>query len=267
MANTLINNKVLGQSIGARLPGLLKFGAVAVVETELIGQAGDTVKVDTFAYIGEAADVAEGTAIPVADIVETTKDVVIKKAGKGVALTDEEVKRKGPMVVAEVEKQIEMSVKDKIDSDCYTALSGSTLKKTLLGKLTFEDIVTARALFLDEDEVPCALYINPAQEADVLLATGFIPATALGDQFKLDGTIGRLGGADIIKSIKVKKVGAAYKNILVKADALGIKLGNALLIEDDRDKSKQITTYYASEMYVPYIKNDAGVVTITTKEA
>lgn len=267
MANTLINNKVLGETIGAKLPGLLKFGAVAVIETELIGQAGDTVKVDTYSYIGEAADVAEGTAIPVSDIAQTTKDVVIKKAGKGVKLTDEEVKRKGTAVVAEVEKQIEMSVKDKIDSDCYTALSGSTLKTTLLGKLTYDDIVKARALFLDENEVPCALYINPAQEADVLLAPGFISATALGDEFRLDGSIGRLGGADIIKSIKIKKVGSAYKNVLVKAAALGIKLGNSLLIEDERNKGTQVTTYYASEMYVPYIKDDAAVVTITTKEA
>lgn len=267
MANTLINNKVLGETIAATLPGLLKFGAVAVMETELVGQAGDTIKVDKFSYIGEAADVAEGTAIPVKDLVQTTKDVVIKKAGTGVQLTDEEVKRKGTMVVTEVERQIGMAVKDKIDSDCYTALSGSTLKTTLLGKLTFDDIVKARALFLDEDEVPCALYINPAQEADVLLAPGFIPATALGDEFRLDGSIGRLGGADIIKSIKIKKVGTAYKNVLVKAAALGIKLGNSLLIEDERDKSKQITTYYASEMYVPYIKDDAAVVTITTKEA
>lgn len=266
MANTLINNKVLGETIGAKLPGLLKFGAVAVIETELVGQAGDTIKVDKFSYIGEAADVAEGTAIPVKDLAQTTKDVVLKKAGTGVKLTDEEVKRKGQMVVSEVEKQIEMAVKDKVDSDCYTSLVASTLKVTLPGKLNFDGIVKARALFLDEDEVPCALYINPAQEADVLLATGFIPATALGDQFILDGSIGRLGGADVIKSIKVKKVGSAYKNILVKADALGIKLGNELLIEDERNKSTQVTTYYASEMYVPYIKNDAGVVTITTNE-
>lgn len=267
MPNTLINNKVLGETIGAKLPGLLKFGAVAAEESELVGQAGDTIKVDKYAYIGEAVDVAEGTPIPVKDLAQSTKDVVIKKAGVGVKLTDEEVKRKGQEVVTEVEKQIEMAVKDKVDSDCYTALAGSTLKVTLLGKLTFADIVAARALFLDEDEVPCALYINPAQEADVLLAPGFIPATALGDQFRLDGTIGRLGGADIIKSIKVKKVGAAYKNVLVKAEALGIKLGKALMIEEDRNKSTQVTTWYASEMFVPYIKNDAGVVTITTKEA
>lgn len=267
MPNTLINNKVLGETIGAKLPGLLKFGAVAVNETELVGQAGDTIKVDKYAYVGEAADVAEGTPIPVKDLAQSTKDIVIKKAGVGVKLTDEEVKRKGNEVVTEVEKQIEMAVKDKVDSDCYAALAGSTLKTTLLGKLTFADIVAARALFLDEDEVPCALYINPAQEADVLLAPGFIPATALGDQFRLDGTIGRLGGADIIRSIKVKKVGAAYKNVLVKAEALGIKLGKALMIEEDRNKSTQVTTWYASEMYVPYIKNDAGVVTITTKEA
>lgn len=267
MSNTLINNKVMGETIGAKLPAALRFGAIAEIDSTLQGQAGDTIKVDSYTYIGEASDVLEGAVIPITDIAQTTKDVTIKKAAKGVKLTDEEVKRKGQEVVSEVEKQLTMSIKDKVDSDCYTALALSALKITCLGKLSFADIVNAKALFQDEEETNYALYINPLQEADVLLAVGFIPATALGDQFLLDGAIGRIGGADVIKSIKVKKVGTAYKNILAKAGALGIKLGKDVFIEEKRDAAIQTTEYYSSEMYVPYIKNDKGVVTITTKEA
>ena len=45
MANTLINNVVLGEVIGAELPGKLKFAPIAKVDSTLVGDAGDTIKV------------------------------------------------------------------------------------------------------------------------------------------------------------------------------------------------------------------------------
>lgn len=267
MANTLINNVILGQTIAAKLPGKLKFSAVAVMDTQLVGQAGDSIKVDKYAYIGEATDVAEGTQIPVADLTQTSVTKVIKKAGKGVKLTDEEVKRKGNAVVTEVENQLLMSVADKVDSDTLAEVVKAPLKHTCTGKLSLAEIVKAKTLFADEnDDFLYGLYINPAQEADILLAQGFIPASQLGDKLMLEGSIGRLGGCDIIKSRKVKKTTNAYKNPIIRAGAIEIKLGKAAFIEEDRQAGLQITTYYGSEMYVPSIKDDTGVVVMTTNE-
>lgn len=266
MPNTLINNVVLGQTLGAKLPNLLRFSAIADYDNTLVGVAGDTIKVDKYGYIGEAVDVAEGQPIPVSDLAMTSTQVTLKKAGKGVKLTDEEIQRRGTGVVTEVEKQLEMSLKDKIDTDCYNVLSLSPLKITLTGKLDFAGIVKGKALFKMEEDEALALYINPDQEADIILTTGFIPATNFGDGVLLNGAIGRLAGADVLKSNKVKKVGTKYKNLLVKAGALGIKAGRTVGIEEDRKASTKSTEWYGDEVYVAYIKDDTGVCTITTTE-
>lgn len=266
MANTLINNVVLGQTIGAKLPQMLRFSAIAEVDTTLEGVAGDTIKVDTYGYIGEATDVAEGAVIPLSDLSMTSKSVTLKKAGKGVKLTDEEVQRKGTGVVNEVEKQISMSLKDKIDSDCYNVLKASPLKVKLTTKLDFAGIIKGKALFKMEEDEALAIYINPDQEADIMLTTGFIPATNFGDGVLLNGAIGRLAGADVLKSNKVKKVGTEYNNILAKAGALGIKAGRTVGIEEDRKPNTKSTEWYGDEVYVAYIKDDTCVCTIKTTE-
>ena len=267
MANTLINNKVLGEVIGAKLPGILRFAPLAKVDTTLKGTPGDTIKVEKYAYIGEAENVAPGAAIPKADLTMTSQEVKLKKAGKGFELLDEDVQVRGQEVIDEGKKQLEMSIKDKIDSDCYNVLkTGAKLKHNCTGKLNFEEIVKACSLFNDEEEVSKALYIHPLQQADIVLAPGFIPATQLGDDILKTGCIGQLGGCLIFKSIKVKKEGSNYKNIIYKDGALGIKLGKSVGIEDARDAEHQKTAYYGSEVYVAYVAKDDGVIVVTTNE-
>lgn len=268
MANNLINNVVLGEVIGAELPAKLKFGGLAKVDNTLVGQAGDTIKVEKYAYIGEAEKVGEGQPIPIADLVMSSQSVTLAKAGKGFELTDEDVQRRGNEVVNEGKKQLTMAISDKIDTDSYVSLKSTKLKHNCVGKLTFADIVKAIALFESEDDGErFALYIHPNQEADIILSEGFIPASNLGDKLLVDGAIGRLGGADIIKTKKVKKVANKYHTVLVREGALGIKLGKSVGIEDERDAKHQKTAYYGSEVYVVYLAKDNGAVEVITVEA
>ncbi|WP_194190375.1 N4-gp56 family major capsid protein [Clostridium chrysemydis] len=268
MANQLINNVVLGEVIGAELPSKLKFGGVATVDNTLVGQAGDTIKVEKYTYIGEAENVSEGSPIPTADLVMTSQSVTLSKAGKGFELTDEDVQRRGNEVVNEGKRQLTMSISDKIDTDSYTSLKSTKLKHTCAGKLTFQDIVRAIALFESEDDnEKFALYIHPNQEADIILTQDFIPASNLGDQILVNGAIGRLGGADVVKTKKVKKVANKYHNVVARERALGIKLGKSVGIEDERDAKHQKTAYYGSEVYVVYLAKDNGAVEVVTTEA
>ena len=267
MANTLINNVVLGEVIGAELPGKLKFAPIAKVDTTLTGVAGDTIKVEKYGYIGEAGVVAEGQPIPVSDLAMTSTQVVLKKAGKGVKLTDEEVQRRGNEVIEETKKQLTMSLKDKIDSDCYTALQTTKLVHNCTGKISFADVVKGVGLFQLEDDETLLLYIHPDQEVDVITTQGFIPATNLGDKILTEGSIGRLGGCDVVKTRKVKKVGSKYNDVIVREGALGIKLGKSVGIEEKRDASTKSSEYFADEVFVAYLANDAGAVKVVTTEA
>lgn len=267
MANTLINNVVLGEVIGAELPGKLKFAPIAKVDATLTGVAGDTIKVEKYGYIGEAEDVAEGQPIPIADLTMTSTSVTLKKAGKGVKLTDEEVQRRGSEVVEEAKKQMQMSIKDKIDSDSYASLLTTKLVHNCTGKISFADVVKAVGLFQLEDDEKLVLYIHPDQEVDVITTQGFIPATSLGDKILTEGSIGRLGGCDVVKSRKVKKAVNKYNDVIVRENALGIKLGKSVGIEEARDAEHKVTKYYPDEVYVTYLANDNGVVKVVTTEA
>lgn len=273
MANTLINNKVLGDTIGAELPTKLKFAPVAEVGTKLTSVAGDTLVVEKYSYIGEAVDVAEGAAIPISDLSMGSTEVTVKKAGKGIKLTDEEVIRRGQEVINEGKKQLSISITDKIDSDSYAALKTAQLKyeghkaDEIIG---YEGMVNAIALFGDEDIEDMAVYISPLQRAQLQLDPNFIRASDLGDQVLTTGVIGSIAGVQVIVSNKVKKATkdtkSVFHNPIVKKGGLGIELAKAVNIEEDRSPSTKSSEYYADEHYVAYLRDSSKVVLATFLE-
>ncbi|WP_035290257.1 N4-gp56 family major capsid protein [Clostridium sp. KNHs214] len=273
MANTLINNVVLGEVIGATLPNKLKFAPVSKVNNTLTHVAGDTIKVEKYGYIGEAVDVAEGKEIPISDLAMTSQDVTVKKAAKGIKLTDEEVIRRGQEVVNEGKKQLEMSLADKIDSDCYTALKGAKAKydgtKDTIG---YESIVKATAMFGEEDDEAKVLFINPLQKASLQLDSLFTRASDMGDKVVSTGVIGEIAGCQIIVSGKVKSykktINSAstdvFDNPIVKVGALGIEMAKSVNIEEDRHANTKSSEYYGDEHYVAYVRDETKVVLMTT---
>ncbi|NFG25988.1 N4-gp56 family major capsid protein [Clostridium botulinum] len=269
MAHTLINDKVLGDVIGAELPNALKFAPVAVVGTTLQNVAGDTIKVEKYAYIGEAQDVKEGQPIPLADLVMSEKDVTVKKKGQGVPLTDEQVIRRGEEVVNEAKNQIKMSIADGMDSDCYTSLKGSTLKyDNKKNILNYEAIVRATALFGEKSEMTKVLYINPLQKAELQLDPMFTRASAMGDTVVSTGVIGEIAGCQVIVSGKVKEYTASstkyYDNPIIIVGGLGIEMAKATVIGVDRSNKTSTSEYYGTEHFVTYIKDDTKVINVTS---
>ncbi|MBY6816463.1 N4-gp56 family major capsid protein [Clostridium botulinum] len=269
MAHTLINDKVLGDVIGAELPNALKFAPVAVVGTTLQNVAGDTIKVEKYAYIGEAQDVKEGQPIPLADLVMSEKDVTVKKKGQGVPLTDEQVIRRGEEVVNEAKNQIKMSIADGMDSDCYTSLKISALKyDNKKNILNYEAIVRATALFGEKSEMTKVLYINPLQKAELQLDPMFTRATAMGDKVVSTGVIGEIAGCQVIVSGKVKEYTASstkyYDNPIVIVGGLGIEMAKSTVIGVDRSNKTSTSEYYGTEHFVTYIKDDTKVINVTS---
>ena len=87
----LVNPQVLADMISAELPNAIRFAPLAVVGTRLVGSAGNTLTMPKYGYIGDAEDVAEGEDISIAQMSTTTTQVTVKKAGKGVEISDEAV--------------------------------------------------------------------------------------------------------------------------------------------------------------------------------
>lgn len=273
MANNLINNVVLGDVIGASLPNKLKFAPIAKVNSTLTKVAGDTIKVEKYGYIGEAVEVSEGAVIPISDLSMTSQNVTVKKAGKGIKLTDEDVIRRGQEVVNEGKDQLEMALADKIDSDCYTALkSVKTKYDGTKDIINYEAIVKATALFGEEDDEPKVLFINPLQKATLQLDPLFTRASAMGDKVVSSGVLGEIAGCQVIVSGKVKAVKKTidskqvevFENPIVKTGALGIEMAKSVNIEEDRHANTKSSEFYADEHYVVYVRDESKVVLMTT---
>src|SRR5690606_4190833 len=114
--------EVIGASINAKLVNLIKFSPFARIGRELQGQAGNTLTIPAWSYIGDAVDKAEGEAFETVGLTATTSTVTVKKAGNAVEITDEAVLSAYGDPVGEATNQLAMSIAQKIDNDCLEAL-------------------------------------------------------------------------------------------------------------------------------------------------
>lgn len=263
MANTLINTKVMGEVLGAELPAKLKFKPLATVSTELSNVAGDTISRSKYAYIGEAEIVAEGAKIDVTDLSMTSQDVKVVKAGKGFAVTDEDVKRRGQEVINEGKAQLLKSISDKIDSDCLTALATTKLVKTVTTEISYDAIVDAVGVFEEEDDEPRVLFIAPEQKIKLMKDPNFLRATEMGDKVVMTGVIGEIAGCQVVVSRKIKKASTKFNNLIVKPGALGIEMAKAVNVEETRVASNKKSEFYADQFYTAYLRDESKCVKLT----
>ena len=56
----VINPQVMADMVSAKLPKLIKFTPLTVVETTLVGRPGDEIPVPKRTYSGEATEITEG---------------------------------------------------------------------------------------------------------------------------------------------------------------------------------------------------------------
>src|SRR5690554_966851 len=84
----LINPEVMADMISAKLPALIRFSNLASIDSTLEGQAGDTITVPKFEYIGDAVDAQEGVAIESTLLTTSTTTATIKEIRKDVEITD-----------------------------------------------------------------------------------------------------------------------------------------------------------------------------------
>lgn len=123
----LINPEVMGNMISAKLESKLQFKPLAKVDKTLEGIPGNTITVPKYAYIGDAADVAEGVKMGTAKLQTGTTKFTIKKIGKALKITDESVLSGYGDPAGEAQRQITLAIASKIDADCAEALQKAKL--------------------------------------------------------------------------------------------------------------------------------------------
>ena len=159
--------------------------------------------------IGDAEDVAEGVAIGTSVLTASTTQASIKKAAKAVEITDESVLSGLGDPLGQAITQLTMSIAAKVDNDGYDALCGASLVYDgTAAVIGYNAVVDADAKFDDEndDGLRKIMFINPAQEATLRKDTNFMSKDKYPLEVVMNGTIGAIAGAQVVKSKKVKRV-------------------------------------------------------------
>ena len=250
----LINPEVLADMISAELPNAIVFAPLADVGRTLAGRAGNTLTMPKFGYIGDATDVAEGADIPIAKMTTSETEVTIKKAGRGVELTDESVLNGYGDTVGEAKNQLKMAIANKVDNDMLVALRGASLE--FEGALTIPNLLTARAKFGENVNQPAVLIINSTNYANIASA---ILALENSDNVLIKGTVGQVAGLQVAISDKLTNTEA----FIVAKGALGLEMKRDVMVESDRDIVAKTTVITADEHYVAYLKDESKAIAFT----
>ena len=204
--------------------------------------------------IGTAQDLAEGVAdVPVV-LNSDSETVTVKKAAKSIEITDEAVLSSAGNPVGEIADQLLLSIADKVEKDCYTALESATLKHT--ATVSTSAIADAIGLFGEDLDEEMRVFINPQEYASIRKGAEFVPSSNVNGA--IGGSIGYIYNAAVVVSNRVPK-GKAY---IVKPGALGIELKRDTNVESDRDILKKTNVYAVDKHYAAYLRDKTKVVEI-----
>lgn len=275
----LINPKVMADMVSAQLPKALQVSRLYKVDTTLTGKAGNTVTVPRWAYIGAAADLAEGVQGDVTQMSTTDVDYTVKKAVKNVELTDEALLSGYGDPQGEAVRQLRMAIADKVDDDGVALLTG--IKKTDTG-----------ALYVELDEQAALDYAGVCEGLDKLgdeeqggnkvllvdktgiknlrLDTRFVDKYSdAGTEMMASGVVGRIAGCDVVISNKLNPAsGTTHKAFICKIDPetggpLTAFIKRDVNVESARNILTKTTTISADEHYVVAIEDMSKVVVLT----
>lgn len=269
----LINPEVMADMISAKIPKKIRVAPFAKVDSTLQGVPGDTITVPSYSYIGDAADVTEGAEVTIEKMSTATKQATIKKAMKGVGLTDEAVLSGYGNPVGEANNQLAMSIASKLDNDAMDALMTATLTYDgSAAQIAYNGIVDAIDLFEEEVNTEKVMFINPKQVTQLRKDANFLSADKYTSGVMVSGEIGKIANTRIVPSKKVTlDSGSAYYTCpIVKLEqddetedelpAMTIYLKRDTNVETERKPRSRTTEITADKFYTVALTNEAKVV-------
>ena len=278
--SNMINPEVMAEMISAKVAKKIAVIPFAKVDTTLEGQAGNTITIPVFGYIGDAANVAEGASIGASALTTTHKQFTIKKIAKGVDITDEAILSGYGDPVGEANRQLIMAIAQKIDQDAIDALDGAEKYMSSGYKISYAGIVDAIDLFEEEYNSEKVIFVHPKQVSQLRKDADFTSADKYvnGNYIAMNGEIGKIANCRVVVSKRVKEneEHTTYINPIVKisydseteqdTSALTIFLKRNVMVETSRDIDKQINMIRASENYVVALTDASKVVRVAFKK-
>ena len=267
----LIDAEVMADAISGKLDKAVRVTPFARVDTTLEGKnAGDTITVPRFAYIGDAEDIAEGVACGTVQLTADSTQATVKKAMKAITLTDEAVLSGYGDPVGEANTQLAKAIAAKVDADAMSALQGAQLVGGS-AKISYASIVDAIDLFEEEFNSAKVMFIHPQLVGTLRKDSNFFAADKLAENLIVSGAIGKIANCEIVVSKRVPAgAGGGYDCPIVKlnedgeteddAPALTIYRKRDVNVETQRNSLARTTDISVDEIYTVALTNSAKVV-------
>lgn len=265
----LINPQVMADIISGKIEKKIVVTPFAKVDTTLQGQAGDTITVPAFNYVGDAEVVAEGAGVTATQLTASSTTFTVKKAMKAISLTDEAVLSGYGNPVGEATTQLAKAIASKVDADAMEAL-GKAQQTYTGGAISYKEIVNAVDKFEEEVQSEKVMFINPAQVTTLRLDADFISADKYENHVMVNGEIGMVAGVRIVPSKRVVLSGSTYSCPIIKltndaeseddAAALTVFLKRDTNVETERQTLSRTTDISVDKIYGVAITNQEKVV-------
>lgn len=205
----LINPEVMVPMIEEKIAAQLKMTPYAKLDTTLVGEAGNTVTVPTWAYIGDADDYDEDTEIDLTKLQDDSDQFTIKTIGKSVGITQEAINSGYGDPIGTAARQLGKSIVGKLENDVLdAAYTGSVIYAPgTLAAIGYNGLVEANGKFLDEEDgIEKVIFIHPEQEVTLLKDSAFTSADKFEPGVAVNGAIGKITGCWVKKSKRVKLI-------------------------------------------------------------
>ena len=259
----LVNPEVMGDMIAAKLPKKLQVIPFAAIDRTLEGVPGNTIKVPSYTYIGDAEDVNEGVEAGVVVLGTSTKTATIKKAMKAVELTDEAVLSGYGDPVGNAENQLALAIAAKIDNDAMDALLKTNTRKfdSKTKTIGYDVIVDAIDLFEEEVNTEKVMFVNPKQVTTLRKDPNFISADKYPNQVVMTG----LDSTSAFYPCPISKLTHDDETEQDTA-ALTVYIKRDPNVEVDRKSLKRSTEISIDEFYTVAVSDDSKVVLAEIKK-
>ena len=276
----LIDAEVMADAISGKIESKIVVTPFAKVDTTLEAKnAGDTITVPRFSYIGDAEDVAEGVECGTVQLTADVTTATVKKAMKAVTLTDEAVLSGYGDPVGETNNQLAKAIAAKVDADAMDALQTAQLKHDGTGaKISYGGIVDAVGVFGEEFNSNKVIFVHPDQVSTLRKDTEFLAADKLAESVRMTGAIGKICNCEVVPSRKVplNDGGTAYVCPIVKLNedtetedetpAMTVYMKRDVNVETERHTLSRTTDISVDEIYTVALTDASKVVLASFKK-
>ena len=276
----LIDAEVMADAISGKLDKAVRVTPFARVDTTLEGKnAGDTITVPRFAYIGDAEDVAEGVACGTVQLTADSTQATVKKAMKAITLSDEAVLSGYGDPVGEANTQLAKAIAAKVDGDAMDALQTAQLKHDgSSAQISYSGIVDAIDKFEEEFNSAKVIFVHPLQVGALRKDKDYMAADKLAEGLIVSGAIGKIANCEVVpsKRVPLNSGSTGYVNPIVKLNedgeteddtpALTIYRKRDVNVETERHTLSRTTDISVDEIYTVALSNAAKVVLATFKK-